>query len=85
MFLQILRRVHENAPAVFKGSDINSVEIIRDIVGIRPARTGGVRVEKDSLDGQNVVHTYGMSELFSLASTRKRLIVCRHWWWRVRL
>ncbi|KAF9890086.1 hypothetical protein FE257_006247 [Aspergillus nanangensis] len=55
----ILRRVHENAPGVFRGGKIENVEIIRDIVGIRPARTGGVRVQKQVSDGQNIVHAYG--------------------------
>lgn len=35
------------------------MEVIRDIVGIRPARDGGVRVEKEVADGQNIVHAYG--------------------------
>lgn len=51
--------MHENTPEVFKGHDPKNVEIVRDIVGIRPARVGGVRVEKEVLDGQNVVHAYG--------------------------
>ncbi|RSL78122.1 hypothetical protein CEP51_008473 [Fusarium floridanum] len=55
----ILRRVYENAPQVFKGEEIENVEIIRDNVGIRPARTGGVRVEKEVSGGQNIVHAYG--------------------------
>ncbi|TPX15280.1 uncharacterized protein E0L32_004557 [Thyridium curvatum] len=55
----ILRRVHENAPSVFKGAKVENVEIIRDNVGIRPARVGGVRVEKEVADGQNIVHAYG--------------------------
>jgi hypothetical protein len=55
----ILRRIHENAPEVFKGSKIENVEIIRDNVGIRPARVGGVRVEKERNGGQNIVHAYG--------------------------
>ncbi|KAF9873485.1 putative fad dependent protein [Colletotrichum karsti] len=55
----ILRRVHENAPSVFRDNKIENVEIIRDNVGFRPARTGGVRVEKENLDGQSVVHAYG--------------------------
>lgn len=51
--------MQENAPDAFTGRDRKNVEIIRDIVGIRPAREGGVRVEKEVLDGQNVVHAYG--------------------------
>lgn len=53
--------MHENAPEVFKGQKVENVEIIRDNVGIRPARTGGVRVEKEVTGGQNIVHAYGRS------------------------
>lgn len=35
--------------------------IVRDIVGIRPQREGGVRVEKEILNGQKVVHAYGVA------------------------
>ncbi|KAL1855820.1 hypothetical protein VTK73DRAFT_8462 [Phialemonium thermophilum] len=55
----ILRRVKENAPAFFRDGKVENAEIIRDIVGLRPARTGGVRVEREVLDGQNIVHAYG--------------------------
>ncbi|KAM0545428.1 hypothetical protein ACHAPJ_011333 [Fusarium lateritium] len=55
----ILKRVHENAPEVFKDQKVENVDIIRDNVGIRPARTGGVRVEKEVTGGQNIVHAYG--------------------------
>lgn len=47
------------APKVFQKGNVENVDIVRDIVGIRPARTGGVRVEQEVADGQNVVHAYG--------------------------
>lgn len=56
-------RVHEMAPSVFVDKKVEKVDIIRDIVGFRPARTGGVRVEKERLGGQEVIHAYGMSSL----------------------
>ncbi|KAF6822734.1 putative FAD dependent oxidoreductase [Colletotrichum plurivorum] len=56
----ILRRVHEHASSVFKGNKVENVEIIRHNVGFRPARMGGVRVEKERIGGQNVVHAYGV-------------------------
>lgn len=34
-------------------------DIIRDNVGIRPGRPSGVRVEKELVDGQQIVHAYG--------------------------
>ncbi|KAF5008356.1 hypothetical protein FDECE_5399 [Fusarium decemcellulare] len=55
----ILRRVHENAPGVFKDGKVENVEIIRDNIGLRPARTSGLRVEQQVADGQNIVHAYG--------------------------
>lgn len=56
---QILMRVHEIAPSVFVDKKVGNVDIICDIVGFRPARTGGVRVEKERLGGQEVIHAYG--------------------------
>ncbi|KAK2811946.1 hypothetical protein FQN50_001653 [Emmonsiellopsis sp. PD_5] len=57
----IIRRVHENAPDTFIGNDPANIEIIRDNVGFRPARVSGLRVEKEVLDGQKIVHAYGTS------------------------
>ena len=34
-------------------------DIIRHNVGVRPGRKGGVRVERTSQDGQEIVHAYG--------------------------
>lgn len=33
--------------------------VIRTVVGLRPARTGGFRVEAEKLDGRTVIHNYG--------------------------
>ncbi|KAL2867608.1 FAD-dependent oxidoreductase [Aspergillus lucknowensis] len=57
--LDILRRVHENLPQVFPGTQPAAFDIIRDNVGIRPGRLGGVRVEKEIVDGEKIVHAYG--------------------------
>ncbi|OJD40785.1 aromatic amino acid aminotransferase [Diplodia corticola] len=54
----ILRRVHEGLPNVFPEKP-SEFDVVRDIVGIRPQRKTGVRVEKEELDGQTVVHAYG--------------------------
>ncbi|KAF4310827.1 putative FAD dependent oxidoreductase-like protein [Botryosphaeria dothidea] len=55
---QIFRRVHDGLPYVFpeRPSDF---KVVRDIVGIRPQRKTGARVERDDVHGQKVVHAYG--------------------------
>ncbi|KAH8432770.1 FAD-dependent oxidoreductase [Aspergillus melleus] len=57
----IIRRVHESLPDDFPSPDPKDYTIVRDIVGIRPQREGGVRVEQETLDGQKVVHAYGVA------------------------
>ncbi|KAL1617032.1 hypothetical protein SLS54_008027 [Diplodia seriata] len=54
----IFRRVHEGLPHVFP-EKASEFDVVRDIVGIRPQRKTGVRVEKEIVDGQTVVHAYG--------------------------
>ncbi|KAL2808087.1 hypothetical protein BJX63DRAFT_436472 [Aspergillus granulosus] len=55
----ILRRVHENLPQVFPGTQPEEFDVIRDNVGVRPGRAGGVRVEKEIVNGEKIVHAYG--------------------------
>ncbi|KAF5482882.1 D-amino-acid oxidase [Colletotrichum fructicola] len=55
----ILQRVHENLPKDFPPPDRARADILRDIVGIRPQRKTGTRVEKTVVRGQHVVHAYG--------------------------
>ncbi|KAL4939075.1 hypothetical protein BDV06DRAFT_225353 [Aspergillus oleicola] len=57
----ILHRIHENLPEEFPSPAAKDFNIIRDIVGIRPQRAGGIRLEKEVLDGQKLVHVYGTS------------------------
>lgn len=57
---QIFRRVHENLPEAFPETP-SGFQVVRDIVGIRPQRKTGARVEKEILDGQTVIHAYGES------------------------
>ncbi|KAI9038305.1 uncharacterized protein KD926_010961 [Aspergillus affinis] len=57
----IIRRVHQSLPDDFPSPDPKDYTIVRDIVGIRPQREGGVRVERETLDGQKVVHAYGVA------------------------
>ncbi|SPO07234.1 related to D-amino acid oxidase [Cephalotrichum gorgonifer] len=56
----IFRRVHEGLPDVFPSADPKDFEVVTDIVGIRPQRDGGVRLEKEVLGGQRVIHAYGV-------------------------
>ncbi|KAH8888006.1 nucleotide-binding domain-containing protein [Thozetella sp. PMI_491] len=55
----IFRRIHEGLPEAFPSADPKDFEVVRDIVGIRPQRQGGVRIEKEEADGQKIVHAYG--------------------------
>ncbi|KAJ5715291.1 uncharacterized protein N7483_012472 [Penicillium malachiteum] len=57
----IFRRIHENLPEAFPSADPLAFTVLRDIVGIRPQREGGLRIEKEILDGQKVVHAYGVA------------------------
>ncbi|CAM1500605.1 Fc.00g097670.m01.CDS01 [Cosmosporella sp. VM-42] len=56
----ILRRIHEGLPQAFPSAEASSFEVVRDLVGIRPPREGGVRIAREIVDGQNVVHAYGV-------------------------
>jgi D-amino-acid oxidase len=38
---------------------VEALYIIRHGVGLRPVREGGVRIEKEVIDGTWVVHNYG--------------------------
>ncbi|KAI0188259.1 nucleotide-binding domain-containing protein [Astrocystis sublimbata] len=56
----IFRRIQEALPEAFASADPKDFEVIQDIVGIRPQRTGGARIEKEVVDGQKIIHAYGM-------------------------
>ncbi|PGH15176.1 hypothetical protein AJ79_02541 [Helicocarpus griseus UAMH5409] len=58
----IMRQQHENQPSVFPSPNPLDYDFITDHVGVFPmirAENGGVRVEKQRLNGQNIVHAYG--------------------------
>lgn len=57
--LRIMKRAVEAQPELTGGKGIEALSIIRHGVGLRPARTGGVRIEKEVIDGAWVVHNYG--------------------------
>ncbi|VBB84569.1 Putative D-amino-acid oxidase [Podospora comata] len=57
--VRIMKRAVEAHPELTDGKGIEALSIIRHGVGLRPAREGGVRIEKEKIDGTWVVHNYG--------------------------
>ncbi|GAB1319654.1 D-amino acid oxidase [Madurella fahalii] len=57
--VRIMKRAVEAHPELTGGKGIEALSIIRHGVGLRPLRKGGVRVEKELIDGTWVVHNYG--------------------------
>lgn len=53
-----MNRVHNNIPGVFS-NNLNDYEILGHNVGVRPARSSGIRLEREEKDGQEIVHAYG--------------------------
>lgn len=69
-----MQRVHQNLPAAFPSPNIKDYEFVRDIVGIRPQRKGGVRLEKEVRKGRKIIHAYGVGGggyVFSFGLARK--------------
>lgn len=57
-----MKRQHENQPDVFPSPNVKDYDFIADHVGVFPfieSHNGGVRVEKEVLQGQKVIHAYG--------------------------
>jgi D-amino-acid oxidase len=46
-------------PALTGGKGVEGLSVIRHGVGLRPYRSGGVRLEKERIEGGWVVHNYG--------------------------
>ncbi|KAH6986423.1 FAD dependent oxidoreductase [Ilyonectria sp. MPI-CAGE-AT-0026] len=60
----ICRNAHLNQPDVFPSPDAKDWPILYDHVGVYPVMNkdiGGVRCEKEVLDGQRVIHAYGQN------------------------
>ncbi|KAK6087467.1 d-amino-acid oxidase [Seiridium cupressi] len=57
--MRILRRANETMPELTGGKGVEGFDLIRHAVGLRPFREGGVRLEKEKIDGIWVVHNYG--------------------------
>lgn len=56
---RMLRRAVEICPELTGGKGPESLEVVRHVVGLRPAREGGIRVDKELINGVWVVHNYG--------------------------
>ncbi|KAI1458021.1 FAD dependent oxidoreductase [Annulohypoxylon moriforme] len=57
--MRIMRRAVEMMPELTGGKGVEGLDVIRHGVGLRPYREGGVRIEKENIDGTWVVHNYG--------------------------
>lgn len=56
---RIMQRVVTAFPQITGGKGVEGLDVIRHGVGLRPYREGGVRLEKELIDGAWVVHNYG--------------------------
>lgn len=55
----IMKRAVDIMPELTGGKGVEGLDIIRHGVGLRPYREGGVRIDKEAVDGAWVVHNYG--------------------------
>ncbi|KAK0614753.1 FAD dependent oxidoreductase-like protein [Immersiella caudata] len=55
----LIRRAHESLPEAFRSSNPGEYSILADLTGIRPLRLPNVRLEREVIGGQKVVHAYG--------------------------
>jgi len=57
---RIMKRAIELCPELVKpGQGVEGLDVIKTYAGLRPFRIGGVRLEKEVIDGVMVVHNYG--------------------------
>jgi hypothetical protein len=57
-----MRQQHENQPDVFPSPDPLDYDFITDHVGVFPIikhEDGGVKIQKQGMTGQKVIHAYG--------------------------
>ncbi|KAJ8119668.1 hypothetical protein ONZ43_g3433 [Nemania bipapillata] len=75
----LVRRANANLPDHFPSANPDDYEFVQDLVGIRPLRIPGPRVEKETIGRQKVVHAYGTTAggyiySFGLAREVARLV-----------
>lgn len=56
---RIMQRAVDLCPALTGGKGVEGLSVIRHAVGLRPFREGGVRIERENIEGRPVVHNYG--------------------------
>lgn len=56
---RIMKRAVALCPALTSGKGWETLDVIRHGVGLRPVREGGVRIERERIEGVEVVHNYG--------------------------
>ncbi|KAI9754170.1 MAG: translation initiation factor eIF-2B subunit alpha [Chaenotheca gracillima] len=57
--VRIMKRCVELCPALTGGKGIEALSVVRHGVGLRPLRLGGVRLERENINGVSTVHNYG--------------------------
>ena len=57
--VRIMKRAVAMCPSLTGGRGIEHLDVIRHAVGLRPGREGGVRIERETMDGIKVIHSYG--------------------------
>lgn len=58
--LRIMKRAVELCPQLVpEGKGVEALDVVRHGVGLRPMREGGIRVERETVGGVDVVHNYG--------------------------
>lgn len=57
--MRIMRRAVELCPELTGGKGVEGLDVVRHGVGLRPYREGGVRIEREVVEGVRVVHNYG--------------------------
>src|SRR5271167_3481335 len=63
---QIATKCISHCPELTGAMGIEGLDISKHIVGLRPSRKGGVRVEIERTESGLVVHNYGISRNLSL-------------------
>ncbi|KAI9838173.1 MAG: hypothetical protein M1838_004662, partial [Thelocarpon superellum] len=57
--LRIMKRAVDVCPELTGGKGTEALDVVRHAVGLRPLREGGIRLEKEKINGVWVVHNYG--------------------------
>jgi D-amino-acid oxidase len=55
----MMQRAVDICPALTDGRGIEHLDVVRHSVGLRPLRDGGIRLDREQIEGIWVVHNYG--------------------------